>query len=241
MESSAPPFDLASRLLRRERLIVAGSIALLVALSWAFLMRGAGMAQMPPPLGALVLMWWLMMVAMMLPSATPAILLYARVRAQQGADGRVVQPWVFAIGYLAVWLLFSGIAAIGQHLLAGPAMAIESPFLVSTVLIAAGLYQLSPLKNACLRECRSPAQFLSRHWNPGFSGAIRLGVLHGAYCLGCCWMLMALLFVGGVMNFAWIAALALLVGIEKLAPRGDLIGRAAGVALIGWGLLRLFV
>jgi predicted metal-binding membrane protein len=101
------------------------------------------------------------------------------------------------------------------------------------------LYQLSPFKSACLRQCRSPAQFLSRHWRPGVAGALRLGVLHGGYCLGCCWMLMALLFVGGVMNFAWIAVLTVIVGIEKLVPRGDWIGRAAGAALIAWGLARL--
>jgi predicted metal-binding membrane protein len=237
MASSAA--DLAGRLLRHERLIVAGGIALLVGLSWWFLARGAGMGAMQPPFGALVLMWWLMMVAMMLPSATPAILLYARVREQRGAGGAVVQPWVFGIGYLAAWLLFSIAAASAQRIIAGPAMTLDSRILVSAVLIAAGLYQLSPLKSACLRQCRSPAEFLTRHWRAGLTRAVWLGVVHGAYCVGCCWMLMALLFVGGVMNFAWIAALTLIVGIEKLVPRGDLIGRAAGVALIAWGAVRL--
>jgi predicted metal-binding membrane protein len=235
--------DLASRLLRRERLVVGGSIALLVALSWVFLMRGAGMpnsmALMPPPLIALVAMWWLMMLAMMLPSAAPAILLYARLREQRGAGGAVVQPWVFGFGYLAVWLLFAMVAATVQLLLARATMSFSDPRLASALLVAAGLYQLSPLKSACLRQCRSPAEFLSRNWRPGAVGAMRLGVLHGAYCVGCCWMLMALLFVGGVMNFAWIAALTLIVGIEKLVPRGDLIARAAGVALIAWGILQL--
>jgi predicted metal-binding membrane protein len=243
MASSAA--DLTSRLLRYERLIVAGGIVLLIALSWAFLMRGAGMPSsmgaMQPPLGALILMWWLMMAAMMLPSAAPAILLYARVREQRGAGGAVVQPWVFALGYLAVWLLFSVIAAEAQRTLAGPAMTLGGPIFASTILVAAGVYQLSPLKGSCLRQCRSPAQFLSQHWSPGATGAVRLGLLHGAYCVGCCWMLMALLFVGGVMNFAWIAALTLIVGIEKVVPRGDLIGRAAGVALIAWGAARLLL
>jgi predicted metal-binding membrane protein len=237
MVSSAP--DLTSRLLRHNRLVVAGTIALLVALSWWFLMRGAEMGAMQPPLSALVGMWWLMMIAMMLPSAAPAILLYARVREQQGAGGRVVQPWIFAIGYLSSWLLVSFVAALTQRA-AGPAMSLGNPRLTAALLIAVGGYQLSPLKSACLRQCRSPAVFLSRHWRPGVSGAVRLGLLHGAYCVGCCWLLMALLFVGGVMNFAWIGALTLLVGIEKLAPRGDLIGRAAGVALIAWGVLRFF-
>jgi predicted metal-binding membrane protein len=103
------------------------------------------------------------------------------------------------------------------------------------LLVAAGLYQLSPFKSVCLRQCRAPAQFISRHWRPGTLGTVRLGILHGAYCVGCCWLLMALLFVGGVMNFAWIAALALIVGIEKLTPRGEWIGRIAGVLLIVWG------
>jgi predicted metal-binding membrane protein len=205
-------------------------------------MRGAGMpdsmAAMPPPLPALVAMWWLMMVAMMLPSAAPAILLYARVREQRGASGPVVQPWIFLVGYLAVWLLFSIIAAATQRLIAPETLLLDRR-VAGGVLIVAGLYQLSPLKRACLNQCRSPAEFLSRNWQPGAGGAMRLGVLHGTYCVGCCWMLMTLLFVGGVMNFAWIAGLTLIVGVEKLIPRGDLIGRAAGAALVAWGLVRI--
>ena len=239
--SSAP--DLTSRILRHERLVVAASIALLVASSWAFLVNGGGMATsmagMQPPFGALVLMWWLMMVAMMLPSAAPAVLLYARVRGQRRANGAIAAPSVFLGGYLATWLLFSLLAAGAQHFAAGDAMSLADSRWTSALLIAAGLYQLSPLKSACLSQCRSPAQFLSRHWRPGTIGALRLGLLHGAYCVGCCWLLMALLFVGGVMNFAWIAALTLLVGVEKLVPGGEWVGRAAGVALIAWGAARL--
>jgi predicted metal-binding membrane protein len=236
---------LTRHVLRHERLIVAGSIALLVALSWGFLANGAGMPRsmgmaMQPPLAALIAMWWLMMVAMMLPSAAPAILLYAKVRDQRGSGARVVQPWLFALGYLAVWLLFSVVAAFAQQLASEPAKTLNDRF-AAAALIGAGLYQLSPLKSACLRQCRTPAQFLSRHWRPGVSGAVRLGILHGLYCLGCCWMLMALLFVGGVMNLLWVVALTLIVAVEKLAPGGPLLGRAAGVGLIGWGLLRLAV
>jgi predicted metal-binding membrane protein len=219
---------------------------LLVFTSWWFLLTGAGldhgmagMVMAPPPLGALVLMWSLMMVAMMLPSAAPAILLYGRVRAIRGGDADVARSWVFLAGYLAVWLLFAIVAALAQSLLASPSMALDGEIAPAVLLIGAGLYQLSPLKSACLRQCRSPAQFISRHWRPGGTGALRLGILHGAYCVGCCWLLMALLFVGGVMNFAWIAALTLLIGIEKMVPRGELLGRAAGVALIGWGAWRL--
>ena len=232
--------DLTSRTLRHERLIVASGIALLVGLSWWFIASGAGMAAMQPQFGALVLMWWLMMVAMMLPSAAPAILLYVRVREQRRSGAAVVQPWIFALGYVAVWLAFSIAAAGVQRMAAGPAMTLDRVY-GSALLILVGLYQLSPLKSACLRQCRSPAAFLTAHWRPGVVGALRLGMLHGAYCVGCCWMLMALLFVGGVMNFAWIAALTLIVGTEKLVPRGDLVGRAAGAALIAWGVVRLFV
>ena len=227
--------DPTGGLLRHERLIVAGVLILLSAMAWAYLLRPMPMATMHPPLTALILMWWLMMVAMMLPSAAPAILLYARVRRTRGGDAAIAQPWVFLAGYLAVWALFSIGAAIVQSALTGPSMAFSSPRAQAAVLIAAGVYQLSPLKSACLGQCRSPAQFISRHWRPGSSGALRLGVLHGAYCVGCCWLLMALLFVGGVMNLLWVVALAVLVAIEKLVPGGVWLGRAVGVALLLWG------
>jgi len=241
--SSAP--DQTSRLLRHERLVVATGIALLVALSWWYLADGAGMhpmagmTGMPPPFAAVVLMWWLMMAAMMLPSATPAVLLYARVRASRSSDPAIAATWVFVAGYLAAWLVFSLLAATAQLLLTGPAMAFDNATAEGAVLIAAGAYQLTPLKSACLAECRAPAQFISRHWRPGTTGALQLGMRHGVYCVGCCWMLMTLLFVGGIMNLWWIAVLTILVGIEKLAPRGESIGRVASVALIGWGAVRL--
>ena len=248
--SSAP--DLTGTLLRRERLIVGAGIGLLAALSWWFLASGAGMdgpavaaMGMPgirqPPFCALVLMWWLMMLAMMLPSASPAILLYSRVRGQRGGEGAVVHPAVFAGGYGVVWLGFSVVAAAFQLFIATPAMTLADPQLASAFLIAAGLYQLSPFKSTCLSQCQSPARFLSTHWRRGALGAARLGVLHGAWCVGCCWMLMALLFVGGVMNLAWIVVVALIVGSEKLLPGGRLIGRIAGIGLIAWGTVRLLL
>lgn len=240
--SSGP--DPTRHLLSYDRAIVAGAIAALVALSWLYLAGGAGMdpgmhAMQSPPLGALVLMWWLMMLAMMLPSAAPAILLYGRVREVRGDAAAVAPTWLFLGAYLSAWLLFSIAAAAAQHLLISPSMALEGNWTTSALFVIAGIYQLSPLKSACLRQCRSPAEFLTRHWQPGVAGAIRLGIRHGAYCVGCCWMLMALLFVGGVMNFVWIAALTLVVGVERLAPRGDWFGRAAGFALIAWGIARL--
>jgi predicted metal-binding membrane protein len=242
MASSAP--DLTTRLLRRERLIVAGGLVLLVLLCWWFVIGGAGMprgmaAMQTPPFGAVVLMWWLMMLAMMLPSAAPAVLLYGRVRQIRGGDAQIGATSVFLAGYLAVWFVFSVIASFAQTLLTGPSMALDNRFLEAGVLIAAGVYQLTPLKSACLHECRSPAQFISRHWRPGWDGAAQLGLRHGLYCLGCCWTLMALLFVGGVMNLVWVVGLTLIVAAEKLAPRGDLIGRIAGAALIAWGLAKL--
>jgi predicted metal-binding membrane protein len=240
--SSAP--DLTSRVLRHERAIVASGVALLALVGWWYIAVGAGLpggmaAMREPPLPGLILMWWLMMVAMMLPSAVPAILLYARVREIRGGDGAIAQTWVFLAGYLAEWLLFSIIAAGAQRLVTGPSMALNDRYAEGAVLIVAGLYQLSPLKNACLRRCRSPAQFLSRHWRAGWAGAMRLGMLHGADCVGCCWMLMALLFVGGVMNLWWIVGLTAIVTIEKLVPLGDWFGRAAGAALVAWGIVRI--
>jgi len=232
--------------LRHERLIVAGAVALLAGLAWIFLLAGAGMpdamsmpAMSPPPFPALLLMWWVMMVAMMLPSAAPAILLYARVRDMRGGDSGIAQTWVFVAGYLAIWLVFAIFAASAQRLLTGPSMGLDNRWAEAAVLIAAGVYQLSPLKSACLGQCRAPAQFLSLHWRSGIEGAVRLGMLHGAYCVGCCWALMALLFVGGIMNVAWIVVLTLVVAAEKLAPAGAWIGRATGVGLIAWGGLLL--
>jgi predicted metal-binding membrane protein len=238
--SSAP--DPAGRLVRHERAIVACGVALLAALAWLFVLRGAAMpdamsmpAMASPPFAALVLMWWVMMVAMMLPSAAPAILLYARVREARSREPGIAQSWVFVAGYAFLWLAFSVAAAAAHLLVLGSAMEIEARHVMAAVLIAAGIYQLSPLKSACLSQCRSPAQFLSRQWRPGIAGAVRLGIVHGAYCVGCCWALMTLLFVGGVMNIGWIVLLTLIVAVEKLAPGGLWIGRAAGVVLIAWG------
>ncbi|MEQ1953036.1 DUF2182 domain-containing protein [Mesorhizobium sp. CN2-181] len=199
----------------------------------------------------MIAMWWVMMIAMMSPSAAPTILLYARVHrhalAVRQSHNRLAPTGVFVAGYLLVWLGFSVAAAALYWLLersgivSATTMGSQSRWLSAIVLIGAGLYQLSPLKNACLSHCRAPAAFLSRHWRPHALGALRLGALHGAFCVGCCWMLMALLFVGGVMNLAWIAALAVLVLIEKVFPAGQWVGRAAGIALIIWGGATLLV
>ncbi|MQM37417.1 hypothetical protein KBTX_01417 [wastewater metagenome] len=209
-------------------------------------MAMAGMATPPPwSVGTFLLtfvMWSVMMVGMMLPSATPAILLYASM----AREDRPVLPvtWVFATGYLAVWTAFSLAATILHGLLEAlrlltPAMASASAVMSGGLLIVAGVYQWLPVKDACLRNCRSPLQFFLFHWRPGVAGAFRMGAEHGVICLGCCWALMLLLFTAGVMNLLWVALIAAFVFIEKLARHGRLAGRLTGVALVvvGAGLM----
>jgi len=203
--------------------------------------EGPGLASLP----LAVSMWWVMMVAMMLPAAIPIILLYEKA-APAAPDGKPAPVGHFLAGYLAVWGFFSLIAA-GLQLalqelgaLAAMTMGSAVEWFSAVVLIAAGLYQLSPLKEACLSHCRNPAQFLSRNYSPGRVGAFRMGVRHGAFCVGCCWLLMALLFVGGVMNLAWIALLTVLVAAEKLLPGGRLIAIVAGFAFLAWGAATAF-
>jgi predicted metal-binding membrane protein len=199
----------------------------------------------------MIAMWWIMMIAMMTPSAAPTILLYARVHHHALAQGKVndktAPTGAFALGYLLVWLGFAAAATTlqwaleGAGLVSATMMGSRSRWLSGAVLIAAGLYQLTPLKDICLTHCRTPTSFLSRHWRPHALGALRLGAMHGTYCVGCCWMLMALLFVGGVMNLTWIAALSILVLFEKSLRAGQWVGRGIGVALIGWGVATLVV
>ncbi|MEJ1936132.1 DUF2182 domain-containing protein, partial [Nostoc sp. NIES-2111] len=159
------------------------------------------------------------------------------------------RPWVptgvFAAGYLAVWGGFSVAAAFTQFLLEQTGllsgmMVTTAQWLGAALLIAAGLWELTPIKQACLKQCRSPVGFLSSHWSVGGIGAFRMGFVHGAYCLGCCWVLMALLFFGGVMNLWWIGALALIVLLEKFSPYGLQLGKAIGVGLICWGAVLVF-
>jgi len=186
-------------------------------------------------------MWWVMMFGMMLPSAAPLLLLFARMMRKEKDKGAPYVPTgVFALGYVIMWAAFSAIATGAQWgleasgLLSG-IMVGTSAVLGAGLLIAAGVWQLTPWKNACLRHCRSPIGFLSAHWRPGRTGAFKMGLVHGAFCLGCCWFLMALLFYGGVMNLYWIIGLALYILIEKLLPAGARIGQLTGVILIAWG------
>src|SRR6266478_1332200 len=319
--------------LKRDRLIVLGGIAGLSALAWAYMIheaRGmsftgacciAGMKMAgpdmtdwsPAALIPLFLMWAEMMVAMMLPSASPMILTFAMVNRKrqspsaksgpadalplpgsadfqsavspisnrQGLDSsqdnlsylspqagspaiqqivpqsgmryasrqpgtvRARSPFVptaiFVAGYLAVWTGFSAIAAVAQcalhaTALLSPAMVSTSPLLGGILLVAAGVFQWTPMKSACLTNCRSPLSFLTTDWREGKGGAFSMGLKHGAHCTGCCWFLMALLFVAGVMNMWWVAIIAILVLLEKAAPKGLWIGRIAGLLLAVWGI-----
>jgi predicted metal-binding membrane protein len=190
------------------------------------------------------LMWIIMMMAMMLPSAAPAILLAAALMRQRGTDRIFGPTGLFVLGYLAIWFGFSLVATVLQwgleraDLLTD--MAVDGATLAGLLLIAAGLYQWTPLKRACLVQCRSPFQLLTQYWHQGAFGPMLAGARHGMFCLGCCWMLMALLFVGGLMNVLWVAALAFLVLIEKLFPAGPRVSQLTGIALVVWGAIVLF-
>lgn len=194
----------------------------------------------------LFLMWTVMMAGMMLPAAAPAILLYAAmVRKHAQRSSVLPAAWIFVAGYLLVWAAFSLGAALLQAALQhaallDPMMTVTSKRLSAVLLAAAGTYQLTPLKDHCLSKCREPAPFFMIHWRPGSAGALRMGIRHGAYCVGCCAMLMLLLFAVGVMNLVWVAAIAAFVFLEKLLPAGPLTSRFAGVALLALGAATLF-
>ncbi|MDQ6620278.1 MAG: DUF2182 domain-containing protein [Pseudomonadota bacterium] len=211
----------------------------------------AGMEMEPFAWATAIVMWWTMMIAMMTPGAAPLVLLYGRVlrhhQRQPASSANIASPMFLAAGYLTVWLGFSLVAAVLQRILE-PGGLISSMMLWSRsatlsagVLAAAGVYQLSPLKRSCLQRCRAPIQFLTSHWRPGRFGAFVIGLRHGAWCVGCCWILMGLLFVGGLMNLAWIVALTLLVLIEKLAPAGLKVSRISGALLLAWSVATLMV
>ena len=247
------------RALRRDRFVVLAGVAGVVLLGWAYLAAGAGidmsmagMAMDPMPWSAsyalvIFAMWCIMMIVMMLPSAAPMVLLFTTIkRKQEASRAPAAGTGIFLLGYLAVWMAFSLVATLAQWALEGAGLIAMgsggSAVLAGGILLAAGLYQFTPLKAVCLRHCQNPVVFLSSHWRPGAAGAFRMGALHGSYCLGCCWFLMALLFVGGVMNLIWVAGIAIYVAIEKMLPAGPWLSRAAGATLAALGafvLLRI--
>ncbi|HTS64367.1 MAG TPA: DUF2182 domain-containing protein [Candidatus Acidoferrales bacterium] len=236
----------------RDRVVVLSGLATIAALSWACLWYLARdpmaicMANMNPwsasDLSALLVMWIVMMIAMMLPSASPMILAFASVnRTRRAHSLRYVSTSAFVLGYVAAWSGFSVGATVAQEALHSGALISSmgvsaSAVLAGALLIATGIFQWTPLKNACLRRCRSPLGFILTEWREGTSGAFRMGLRHGAHCIGCCWLLMGLLFVAGVMNLWWVAAIAAFVLVEKVAPAGLRIARASGALLILWGV-----
>jgi predicted metal-binding membrane protein len=251
--------------LRRDRLVVLAGLGGVTVLAWLYLiLLAAGMVDGPGAMGEamanarpipwtagdfalMVMMWSVMMVGMMLPGATPMILLFAMInRKKREAGYPFVPTGAFALGYAGAWTAFSLFATILQWALHSAALL--SPMLVSTsavlagaLFIAAGAYQLTPLKHACLKNCRSPVHFIMTRWRSGAGGALRMGLEHGAYCVGCCWFLMGLLFVLGVMNLLWVAALTILVLVEKAAPHGEWTARISGVAMLAAGLYLLIL
>jgi len=251
MRSAAPGASGPRAALRpRDRACVLAAIAGITALSWLYLLHMA-YAMQRTPMEAMALrpwtpahfammfaMWAIMMVGMMLPSATPATLLYTAVARKAAREGSPVAPVsAFVAGYLLMWTVFSLGATLAQWgleraALLSPMLVSRSPALGGGLLVAAGVYQLTPFKDACLAHCRSPAHFIAEHWRPGTAGALRMGLEHGAFCLGCCWVLMGLLFFGGVMNLLWIALIALFVLVEKVLPFGARGGRFAGIGMI---------
>jgi predicted metal-binding membrane protein len=230
---------------RNERPVVIAGLAFVSALGlYATLDSGARLMMQPPGPAFVVLllvMWWTMMLAMMLPSAAPAILTYAALRRNFIARG-VAQPplTVFISGYGAVWSAFCLGAVALQFATRDlapltPMYALTSGLLGGALLLAAGIYQFTPLKNACLRRCQSPLFFFAHRWKNSVYGAFSLGVRHGLHCLGCCWVLMLLLFYGGVMELTWIVGLAAYVAAEKLIPAKAGLGQVAGMGLVVWG------
>ncbi len=254
-------------LLRRDRIVLLTGLAAITLLAWvhvvylSFNMTGMPMngssettthpMQMSMPniqawgMGNIIvtfLMWAVMMVAMMTPSATPMILTFAHVlRQRHHAQTPVPTTMVFWLGYLIVWTVFSSGATFlqwGLHsaaLLSNEMMRV-SPLVGWILLILAGVYQFTPLKGACLSRCRSPLGFLLTEWREGGRGALVMGLRHGSYCVGCCWLLMTLLFIAGVMNLLWVALLAILILVEKVVPAGQWVSRVVGVLVAGWGI-----
>ena len=235
------------------------ALTVLTALAWLYLIRmpmtpadvggiGARLLRAIPPSLAdawlIFMMWAVMMVAMMLPSASPMVLAYARI-----AHSRIDTPrsavWLFAGAYLVVWIIFSAVAAAGQIAMQRAALLTgqltTTPLISGIILVAAGVYQFTPLKDACLGSCRTPLGFFMTEWRAGGLGAFRMGLRHGAYCVGCCWTLMLLLFVLGVMNLLWVAALSALVLLEKATPWGCTVARGAAFIMIIAGVAVAFV
>lgn len=239
--------------LRRERALILLLLLALAAVSWIALLRwepGMGGEEMMGPtmdLGPLLFLtvWVVMMVAMMFPTAAPMILMFARVQAGKRVQGQTFVPtWVFVAGYLIVWIAFGvliyGVALIAERAIQGSAwLSMNAARLGGALIVLAGLYQLSPLKRACLAHCRTPLHFVLTRWRDGYQGALEMGFRHGIYCLGCCWLLFAILLPLGLMNVGLMALITLLIFAEKSLPISPYARVAASVALVAYGALIL--
>ena len=240
--------------LTRERNLILASLLILAAGAWALLAWQSAMADddamgLTMGLGAPLFMaiWVAMMAAMMFPTAAPMILMFARVHASKRQRGQPFVPtWVFISAYLTVWTLFGGLAyavAVGAEKLADQSMWLmdNAARFGGGILVLAGLYQLSPLKRSCLSKCRTPLDFILGSWRDGYGGSFRMGLQHGAYCLGCCWLLFVILFPLGVMNVAAMAVITLLIFAEKSLPLGRQVAQVAATGLVTYGVLVVFV
>ncbi len=240
---------------RRDRIIVLAAVAAATVVAWIYVaIRAQGMADMGAAaqlqittwttvdLLVLFVMWTIMMIGMMLPSAVPMILNFAAETRQERQETRVLGPTTaLALGYVAVWTGFSVVATIAQWALheaalISPMMVSTSPVLSGTLLLAAGVFQLTPMQYNLLKRCRQPLEFLRLNWREGTGGAFVMGLEHGVYCLGCCFVLMGILFFGGVMNLLLLAAVTVFVLFEKALPYGNVAGRVSGPLLIAAGI-----
>lgn len=244
-----------ANLFHKERVIIFSGLALITVLAWAYMihmamnMTGMEMNMNKPCLMRwgfgdiihLFVMWTIMMAAMMLPAATPMIMMFASVNGQRSnGNSPLIPTWLFVLGYLAIWTAYSGMATAAQwglHLsaLLTHHMVITSPILGGLLLLAAGIFQWTPFRDACMSKCRSPLGFLMTEWREGRRGALIMGLKAGLFCVGCCWLLMILSFVLGVMNMIWMAALTAFMLLEKIADN-EWLSRTAGLTLAGWGL-----
>jgi predicted metal-binding membrane protein len=248
--------------LRRDRLVVTAGLIGVTVLSWAYTIflasRMSGLTLFGVELAMphvhswqasywilVFSMWTVMMVAMMVPSASPLILLFARMNRTRQKESDPLSPAAaLTAGYILVWTAYSGVATLAQWGLShaailSPTAMSASPFFGGALLLAAGVFQWTPLKQACLTQCRSPLGFLMSEWREGTGGAVIMGIKHGWFCVGCCWVLMALLFVAGVMNLLWMAVITAFILAEKLLPKGELVARLGGVVLVASGILIL--
>ena len=240
----------ATQMLQRERYLILGGLLILSALAWIFLFwQSSMMSNQAMGMGALlfIAIWIVMMIAMMFPASAPMILMFSKIYGSRRQQERPFVPtWVFVSAYLLVWALCGVVVyplAVGIENLAASSIWLmqNASRLGGIVLLIAGLYQLSPLKDICLSKCRTPLQFILSSWRDGYGGAFRMGLEHGLFCLGCCWLLFVILFPLGIMNLAVMALLTALIFAERALPFGRQISKLAGVVLVVYGVLVMFL